>query len=86
VSAAKRRIKRKIKMLVRLDLTHRGLYLLSSPKRDAACAEALWWRCIVPLGDALSRRLPDAWARMADTPARGIGLMEIYRKRKGGVV
>lgn len=84
MSATKRRIKRKIAQLVRMDMTHKALYLMSSPKRDAARAAALWWRCIVPLGDALSRRCPDAWARMADTPSRGAGLMEIYRVRKGG--
>jgi len=83
MSAAKRRIKRKIRILVRLDLTHKALYLMTSRKRDAKRAAALWWRCIVPLGDALSRRCPNAWARVADTPSRRVGLMDIYGERKG---
>lgn len=83
MSAAKRRIKRKIAQLVRMDLTHKALYLMSSPKRDAARAAALWWRCIVPLGDALSRRCPDAWTRMAENTERGAGLTQNYLKRKG---
>ncbi len=86
MSAAKRRIKRKIKMLVRMDQTHAALYLMSSPKRDWESAAAFWHTCIVPLGDALSRRCPDAWARMADTPSRGAGLMQNYHARKGGAV
>lgn len=81
MSSSKRRIKWKIAMLVRMDRTHLALYLMSSPKRDGERAKALWWRCIVPLGDALSRRCPDAWARMAETPYRADGLMENYRKR-----
>ena len=81
MSARKRRINRKIAMLVRMDRTHLALYLMSSPKRDSERAKALWWRCIVPLGDALSRSCPDAWARMAETPYRADGLMERYRKR-----
>lgn len=82
MSARKRRIKRKIAMLKRLDRTHLSLYLMSSPKRDSERAKALWWRCIVPLGDALSRRCPDAWARMAETPYRADILMANYRKRQ----
>lgn len=82
MSARKRRIKRKIAMLARLDRTHLALYLMSSPKRDGERAKALWWRCIVPLCDALSRSCPDAWARMAETPYRADGLMENYRKRQ----
>lgn len=82
MSARKRRIKRKIAMLVRLDRTHLALYLMSGPKRDGERAKALWWRCIMPLGDALSRRRPDAWARMAETPYRADGLMKNYRKRQ----
>lgn len=82
MSARKRRIKRKIAMLMRFDQNHNRLYLMSSPKRDSERAKAIWWRCIVPLGDALSRRCSDTWARIAETTYRADVLMENYRKRQ----
>lgn len=82
MSARKRRIKRKIAMLVRMDRTHLALYLMSSPKRDSERAKALWMACIVPLGDALSRRFQDAWSQLPRCEAGRRILVDNYRKRQ----
>lgn len=56
MSAKKRRVKRKLSILVRLDQTYLPLYLLRSRKRDPKRADALWHGCIRPAMWWLARR------------------------------
>lgn len=61
MSASKRRRKKQLARLSKLDANHGWLYLMKSPRRDGPRAAALWWNCIVPLGDKLERQKPGAW-------------------------
>lgn len=64
MSSRARRRKAKIRHLVKMDLTHRRLYLLASSHRDGPRAMRLWLACIVSLGDKLERQKPGAWAQL----------------------
>ncbi len=84
MSSKKRRRKAQMARLVKLDANQLWLYLMKSPRRDGPRAEALWWRCIVPLGDKLESQKPGAWDTL---PRCGTGkalLLENYRKRRAG--
>jgi len=81
VSAAKRRRNAKLMRLKRLDENHLWLYLMKSPRRDGPRAMALWWNCIVPLGDKLETQKPGAWLSLNRCASGGQGLVENYRKR-----
>lgn len=81
MSAAKRRIKRKIKQLVRMDRTHNELYLRNN--KPSPRANPYWASCIIPLGDAIARRRADVWALLPRHPIGTQILVENYLKRKG---
>lgn len=81
MSAAKRRRKAKLARLRRLDENHAWLYLMKSPRRDGPRAAALWWNCIVPLGDKLETQKPGAWLSLNRCATAEPILVENYRKR-----
>ena len=81
MSAAKRRRNAKLMRLKRLDENHLWLYLMKSPRRDGPRAMAVWWSCIVPLGDKLETQKPGAWLSLQRCATGGAGLVENYRKR-----
>ena len=82
MSSAKRRRKAKLARLKLLDANHGWLYLMKSPRRDGMRAAALWWNCIVPLGDKLETQKPGAWLSLHRCATGGAGLIENYRKRR----
>lgn len=82
MSPAKRRRKAQLARLAKLDANHGWLYLMKSPRRDSSRAKALWWNCIVPLGDKLERRKPGAWQSLDRCPTGKIGLLYNYEKRR----
>jgi len=82
MSAKKRRSKAKINQLIRMGATYTRLYVEISPHRDAPRSWRFWFGCIVPLGDALEKQKPGAWASLSRSP-RGTAILELnYQKRK----
>lgn len=81
MSAKKRRRKAQVARFIRLDANHSWLYYKTSPRRDGPRAIALWWRCIVPLGDKLERQKPGAWRALPRYSGGPDILMDNYRKR-----
>lgn len=81
MSSKKRRRKSAIERLIKLDKTYEHLYLLKSPRRDGERAMALWWGCIVPLGDKLEKQKPGAWHSLPRHPGGQDILMINFRKR-----
>jgi hypothetical protein len=82
MSAAKRRRRAKLERLKRLDENHLWLYLMKSPRRDGPRAMALWWNCIVPLGDKLEAQKAGAWQSLDRCAIGKVGLMHNYEKRR----
>jgi len=82
MSAGKRRRKAKLARLKRLDENHSWLYLMKSPRRDGPRAAALWWNCIVPLGDKLESQRAGAWASLNRCATGKVGLTQNYEKRR----
>lgn len=82
MSAAKRRRKAQIKRLQKLDANHSWLYYMKSPRRDGPRAAALWWKCVVPLGDKLERQKPGAWAALSRCAEGKAGLQANFNKRR----
>lgn len=80
MSSRKRRVKRKIAMLRRLDATYERLYLLASPRRDGPKSWRLWFGVIIPLGDAIG---PRAWAGLDRDSVGAKILQHNYNKRMG---
>lgn len=83
MSSAKRRRKKAIERLIKLDTTYSRLYLYSSPKRDADRSWSLWMSVIVPLGDKLERQKPGAWHSLPRKSGGPDILMHCYRERNG---
>ncbi len=81
MSSAKRRRKAQLARLVRMDATYSRLYLISSPRRDGPRSWRLWFGCIVPLGDALEKKKPGAWASLPRSPGGPDILMHNFKKR-----
>lgn len=81
MSAKKRRRKAQLARLRKLDANHGWLYFMKSPRRDGPRAAALWWNCIVPLGDKLERQKPGAWAVLTRCAEGSAGLLHNYQKR-----
>lgn len=81
MSAAKRRRKAQIKHRQKLDANHGWLYYKKSPRRDGPRAAALWWNCIVPLGDKLERQKRGAWAALSRCVEGKAGLLANFNKR-----
>jgi hypothetical protein len=84
MSARIRRRQDQIRRLVKMDLTHRRLYLLASPRRDGPRASRLWLACITPLGDKLERQKPGAWAALPRCEIGTMILLYNFEKRKQG--
>jgi hypothetical protein len=81
MSAAKRRRKARLARLVRVDATHSRLSLMSSPRRNGPRAWRLWFGSIVPLGDALERAKPGAWATLPRYESGRNILLHNFKKR-----
>ncbi len=81
MSAAKRRRKAQLAKLVKLDANHSWLCLMKSPRRDGPRALRLWWACIVPLGDALEKKKPGAWAALPRYRTGPDILMDTFHER-----
>lgn len=82
MSAAKRRRRAKLERLKRLDENHLWLYLMKSPRRDGPRAMALWWNCIVPLGDKLEAQKAGAWQSLDRCAIGKVGLLNNYKTRR----
>lgn len=82
MSAAKRRRKAQLARLAKLDENHSWLYLMKSPRRDGPRAVALWWTCIVPLGDKLESQKAGAWASLKRCDTGKRGLVSNYEARR----
>lgn len=81
MSSAKRRRKAKLACLKRLDENHGWLYYKTSPRRDGPRAIALWWNCIVPLGDKLEKQKAGAWDTLPRWTSVKGHLAELSRAR-----
>ncbi len=81
MSAKKRRRKAKTARLLKLDANHSWLYLMKSSRRDGPRAAALWWNCVVPLGDKRERQKPGAWAALPRCAEGKAGLVANFKKR-----
>jgi hypothetical protein len=81
MSAAKRRRKAQLARLVRMDATYSRLYLKSSPRRDGPRSWRLRVGCVIPLGDALERAKPGAWASLPRSDEGRYILLQNFNKR-----
>lgn len=93
MSSKKRRIKRKLAMLRKLDETHLRRYLMYRWKigrpinkdRDSDKAKWIWFNCIIPLGDALQRKGIPAWQSFARLDGeRTSFLLQRFKERNPG--
>lgn len=84
MSAKKRRWKRKLELLRKLDANYAWLYLKTSPRRDPKRAWPMWYGCVVALGDALEKRKPGAWASLPRRPMGTEILLHNFAKRQRG--
>lgn len=78
MSAKKRRIKRKLARLCRLDADHGKRYYLNSKRRDSRIAMLIWYNGVVALGNGLQRKGHKAWEHIDKHRIWGSNLATLY--------